>query len=489
MAASLKEKTGRGVGWSFGGSLASYGITFVVGIILARRLGPELYGLVGVITIFVTIFNTIVDSGFSNALIRKIDATEKDYNTVFLVNLIVSIGLYGILFVASPFIAVFFGKEQLNPLTRVMGVCVIINAFSLIQSTLLTKEIDFKTITKCQVISSFFSGVLGVLMAYQDCGVWSLVGQQISYKLFNTILLWFYRKWYPHFIFSYSSFKELWGFGWKLLVTSLINTIWNELYQVVIGKCYSTQTLGYYTKAKEYVAIVSNNLTSVVQRVSYPALSKIQNDNDRLKRGYKMVIKVTMLVTFVLVLGLAACAHNFVLILIGTEWLPSVPFLQLICFNMMLYPLHAINLNMLQVAGRSDLFLKLEIVKKIIAIIPFLLGVFINIYWMLGASIFVGFVSFFLNAYYSGPFLNYGALEQLKDIFPDFGIALCVAIVVFVIGIIPANIYFVLFIQLMVGALLTITLCEVIKLEEYYECKDIALGAIRNIKSNVIKSF
>lgn len=479
---SLKNKTLKGVGWSFGGSLASYGITFLVGIVLARLLSPEEYGLIGIITIFITLFNTIVDSGFSNALIRKNDASEIDYNTVFIVNLLVSTGLYAVLFVSSPLIATYFGNSQLSPLTRVMGICIVINAFSLIQSTLLTKEIDFKTITKCQVISSIISGIIGIWMAFAGSGVWALVGQQISHKIFNTVLLWFYRRWWPTFKFSINSFRELWGFGWKLLVTSLINTIWNELFQVVIGKCYSTQTLGYYTRAKEYVAIVTNNLTSVVQRVSYPALSKIQDDKERLKRGYKKVIKMTMLVTFVLVLGLAACANNLILVLIGEKWLPCVPLLQLICFNMMLYPLHATNLNMLQVAGRSDLFLKLEIVKKAIAIIPIVLGIFINIYCMLGASILVGFVSYFLNAYYSGPFLNYGTKEQIRDIIPDFVVGLIVALIVYVIGYIPLNCYMSLVIQLIIGGISAIILCESFKLDEYFECKNILIGIINKMK-------
>lgn len=483
MKDTLKQRTIRGVGWSFGGSLASYGITFVVGIVLARLLSPDEYGLIGIILIIVTIFNTIVDGGFSNALIRKIDANEEDYNTVFFINLIVSTALYFILFLSAPFVASFFRNQQLIPLIRVMGICVIINAFSLIQSTLLVKEINFRSITKCQIISSILSGVIGISMAYMEYGVWSLVGQQISAKLFNTVLLWGARKWYPHFVFSYSSFKELWGFGWKLLVTSLINSVWNELFQVVIGKCYSTQTLGYYTKAREYVSIVSNNLTSVVQRVSYPSLSEIQEDKVRLKRGYKKVIKVTMLVAFVLILGLAACAHNLVLVLIGEKWLPAVPLLQLICFNMMLYPLHATNLNMLQVAGRSDLFLKLEILKKTIAIIPILLGIFVGIYWMLGVSIIVGYISYFLNAYYSGAFLAYGTKEQIKDILPDFGVGVFVSLAVYFIGYLPLNLYFLLVLQIAAGALLTITLCEVLRLEEYLECKSIILGIVRRFRS------
>lgn len=478
---SLKNKTVKGASWSFIDNIASQGITFLVGLILARLLTPEEYGLIGIITIFIAVFNSIVDSGFSNALIRKNDAKDIDFNTVFISNLIFSIVLFIILYICSPLISNFFNQPQLIPLLRVMGVIVIINAFAIIQRTILIKKVDFKTQTKVSLISSITSGVVGIGMAVSGCGVWSLVGQQISRQFLNTAFLWIYSNWYPKLQFSIQSFQDLFKFGWKLLVSGLIDTIWREVYQVIIGKCYSPATLGQYTRAHQFASICSSNLTTVVQRVSYPVLSSVQDDKVRLKNGYKRIIKVTMLITFTLMLGVAAVAKPMIITLIGKQWLPCVPFLQIICLQMMLYPLHAINLNMLQVQGRSDLFLKLEIIKKIIAIGPLLLGIFVDIYWMLVGSVITGLIAYYLNAYYSGPFLNYSIKEQVKDILPSFGVAVVMAVPVFAMSFIPLNTFILLPLQILVGATITIGICEAIKLPEYSDLKGIAMPVINKI--------
>ena len=478
---SLKNKTVKGASWSFIDSIAGQGITFLVGLVLARLLTPEEYGLIGIIIIFIALFNSIVDSGFSNALIRKNDAKDIDYNTVFISNLVLSIVLFGVLYIAAPAISNFFNQPQLTPLLRVMGSIVIINAFAIIQSTILVKQVDFKTLTKVSLISSITSGVVGIGMAVGGLGVWSLVGQQISRQFLNSAFLWIYSRWYPKFQFSIQSFKELFTFGWKLLVSSLIDTVWREIYQVVIGKCYSPVALGQYTRAKQFASICSSNLTSVVQRVSFPVLSSVQDDKERLKNGYKRIIKVAMLITFVLMLGLAAVAKPLILSLIGEQWLPCVPFLQIICLQMMLYPLHSLNLNMLQVQGRSDLFLKLEIIKKIIAIGPLLLGVFVDIYWMLGCSVVIGCIAYYLNAFYSGPFLNYSIKEQVKDILPSFGVSIAMALPVYVMSFIPLYHFILLPLQIVAGAIITISICEVIKLPEYLEIKGIAMPIINKV--------
>ena len=339
MSESLKDKTVKGVGWSFADNIANTGVSFVVGLVLARLLTPEEYGLIGIITIFIMVFNSIVDSGFSNALIRKKDASDKDYNTVFITNLLLSVLLFVVLYNCAPAISRFFDQPQLIPLTRVMGSVVIINAFAIIQRTILVKQIDFKTQTKVSLISSISSGVVGIGMAIGGMGVWSLVGQQISRQLLNTLFLWVYNKWWPKLQFSLDSFRELFNFGWKLLVSGLIDTVWKQVYQFVIGKFYTTETLGQYTRAQQFSSIFSSNLTTIVQRVSYPVLSSIQDEKERMKAAYKKVIKTTMLVTFVCMLGLAAVAKPMVLVLIGEKWLPCVTFLQILCFSMMLYPL------------------------------------------------------------------------------------------------------------------------------------------------------
>ena len=479
---SLRNTTVKGVGWSFTDSILSQGITFLVGVILARLLSPEEYGLLGILMIFILVSESIVNSGLSSALIRKQGATEEDFNTVFLTNLILSFVMYGVLFLCAPLISTFFEKPQLTSLLRVMGFIVIINAMGLVPLTKLTKNVNFKTITACSFSAAIVSGTVGITMAYMGCGVWSLIGQQMSRQLVNTLALWIANKWLPKLSFSVNSFKELWGFGWKLLVSSLIDTTWKEIYKVVIGKCYSPATLGQYTQAHFYTDLFSRNMTHVIQRVSYPVLSKIQDDRERLKQAYRQIIKVTMLVTFVFMFGLAGCAKNFIFVLIGEQWLPCVGYLQIICFSMSLYPLHAINLNMLQVQGRSDLFLRLEIIKKCVAVGPLLLGIFIDIYWMLIGSVLTGWFAYYLNAYYSGPYLNYSVLSQLKDILPSMLLALGMAVTVFFIGLLPLSPYALLPIQIITGAIIVFAVCELTKMEEYMQIKNIALGIIKKIK-------
>ena len=479
---SLRNKTIKGVGWSFGGSVASYGITFLVGIVLARILSPSEYGLIGIVMVFVNVFDGIIDSGFSNALIRKKDATDVDNNTMFITNLVISVLLFILMYTGAPAIARFFKNETLIPITRVMSFYLIINAFCLIQRTLLTKALDFKTQTKCNVISAIVSGVIGVGMALLGYGVWSLVGQQLSRIFFNTLCIWFYNKWRPNFTFSKDSFKDLFGFGWKLMASGILNSIWGQIYQIVIGRCYSTATLGQYTKAREYVDLVSRNVTSVVQRVSYPTLSIIQDDINRLKNGYRRVIRVTALVVFMMVFFMAGCAKQLILVLIGDQWLPCVPMMQLVCFSMALFPLHAINLNMLQVQGRSDLFLKLEIVKKVIGILPILAGIFFNIYWMLIVGFITGgCIDFWLNSFYSGKYIGYSTGQQILDILPSLTVSFVVAVPVYALSFLPIDAFILLPIQVIVGCLIGLFVLERTNLEEYQELKQIAIPIVNKV--------
>ena len=481
MSESLKNKTIKGVSWSFADNIANQGITFLVGLVLARFITPEEYGLIGIILIFVAVFDSLVNCGFSNALIRKNDADDRDYNTVFIVNMVFSFFLFFVFFFSAQFIADFFCQPLLKPLTQIMGSIIIIHAFAIIQRTVLIKRIDFKTQTKASVISSVTSGVVGITMAFYNYGVWSLVGQQLSRALLYTICLWIFSHWWPKPQFSWKSFQELFGFGWKLLLSSLINTIWKEIYQVVIGKCYTPATLGQYTRAHQFGSIFSSNLSTVIQRVSYPVLSNLQDDKQRLKEGYRRVIKVTMLVTFVLMLGLAAVAKPMILVLVGNQWLIAADFLPIICLQMMLYPLHALNLNMLQVQGRSDLFLKLEIIKKCVAVIPLSLGIFVGIYWMIWGSVFTSMFAYYLNSYYSGKFLNYNILTQIKDILPSFGLSVVMALLVYSMSFIPLNPFILLPLQIVAGAVITLAICEVTKLPEYMELKGIVTPSIKKI--------
>ena len=480
---SLKEKTVSGVGWSAFDSIAKYGITFIVGVILARLLSPDEYGLIGILTIFINLFNVIVDGGFTNALIRKQGATEKDYCTVFYTNLVISIFLAATLFACARPIALFFEREELVNLSRVMSIIVIINALSIVQRTRLTKKIDFKTQTKITVISSLVSGVIGIGMAMKGFGVWSLVGQQISNQLVTTIFLWLYNKWIPRLVFSWNSFKELWDFGWKLLVSGFLGSLTDDIYNAVIGKSFSPQSLGYYSRSQQFANIFSINIATVVNRVSFPVLSPLQNNPQKLKAAYSRIIRCTMLITFVLMLGLAAVAKPFILVLIGEKWLTSVYYLQIICLYAMLNPLHVLNLNVINVVGRSDLTLKLKVIKTILSLIPILLGIFLDdIYFMLAGSFVVSVFSYYLNSYFSGPLLNYPTLEQVKDILPSFSVALLMALPVYAMSFVPVSPFVILPIQIVVGGGLTILLCNLFKLPEYYETKDIALQYVKKLR-------
>lgn len=478
---SLKSKTVKGLGWSAVDNIGKAGITFIVSIVLARLLSPEEYGLIGILTIFVNVFNEIVDSGFTSALIRKKDAKEVDFCTVFYTNLVVSVFMAALLYLAANPIASFFNRPELVELTQVMSCIVVINAFCFVQKARTTKNIDFKTQSKVTYISYTLSGIIGILLAVKGFGVWALVWQQISAQLFTAISFWIFNKWMPKLIFSWESFKEMWTFGWKLLVSSLIDTTWKEIYQVVVGKCYSPATLGLYTRAKQFSQLFSSNLTAIIQRVSYPVLSSIQDDKPRLKSAYQRVIKTTMLPTFVCMFGMAAVAKPMILVLLGEKWTGCIPFLILICIHGSLYPLHAINLNMLKVQGRSDLFLKLEIIKKLVSLGPLLLGVFIDIYLMVGCSIITSCFNYYLNAYYSGPYLSYSIKEQVKDILPSLFVAIVMAIPVGAMQFININPFILLPLQIIIAALIVITICEKRQLPEYLEIKGIAMPIINKV--------
>lgn len=479
MPDTLKQKAVKGVGWSFIDNIANQGITFLVGIILARILSPAEFGILGMITIFIAISNSIIDSGFSNALIRKTDAKRIDYNTVFLFNLAVSVLFYGILYLSSPAISRFFKEPQLISITRVMGLLLFINAFGIIQRTLLVKRVDFKTQTKVSVIASLGSAVVGIGMALMGYGVWSLVGQQLSRQFLNTLFLWVFNNWRPVFEFSKRSFKELFGFGSKLLLSGLINTVYQNIYYIIIGRFYSAAQLGQYTRAEQFNSAFSSNLTSVVQRVSYPVLSSIQDEPERLREAYRKVIRSSMLITFACMLGLAATAKPVILLLIGEKWLVAVRFLQIICFSGMLYPLHAINLNVLQVKGRSDLFLKLEIIKKFLAIGPICLGIFLGIEYMLLGSVFNSFLAYYLNSRYSANLINYSTREQVLDILPTFIVSFIVAAVMWSISFLAINLVLQLILQCVVGISLALLVYERLQLEEYKEVKGIVLSLIK----------
>ena len=444
-----------------------------VGIILARLLSPDEYGLIGICLICNTVLNGIVDSGFSSAIIRKKEASEDDYNTMFIANMVVSILLYFILFLCTPIIADFFGRNEFVSLIRVTGSVLIINALSITQTTILTKRIDFKTKTKASIISAVVSGVIGIAMAYYGFGVWALAGQLISKQLLYTCCLWILNKWWPNLHFSIDSFKYMWGFGWKILVSGLLNNIWEQIYQVVVGKFYNPATLGQYTKGRQFASIFSENFTVIIKRVSYPVLANIQDDIVRMVAAYRKVIKVSMFVTVITLFSLGAVAEPILYTLIGDQWHEAAVFLPFICISMSLYPLHALNLNMLQVQGRSDVFLYLEIIKKIISIGPICLG------------IFVGIKAMRINCYRrykTGKELQYSSWMQIKDISISFMIVTILAVSVYFLKYLSMPYWTILISQIVLGSGMLLLICELCKVEEYLVIKRIAVGMLNKHK-------
>lgn len=480
---SLKSKAINGVGWSATDAFLGQGVTFLVSLVLARLLSPSEFGIIGIATILIAILTGFVDCGFSNALIRKKDVSGEDYNTMFITNVGMSIVIYAIIFVISPIIAGFFQQQEVTNILRVLSLIIIIQSVSLVQQTILTKHINFKAKAKATVISATLSGILGITAASCGYGVWALVVQQLSANISNTICICIICKWTPNFKFHLDSFRQMWTFGWKIMLSTFIDRVWNELHQTVVGKWYTPAALGQYSRAKIYAHFLSSNFTLIIQRVSYPVLSEIQDDKEKLVYGYRKIIKLSMFVTVVCLIPLGAISEPFVYCMIGNQWEQAASFLPLMCIYMSLYPLHSINLEMLQVEGRSDLFLKLEIIKKTIGLGPLCLGIFVDIYWMIAGSIITGFICFIINSHYSGKNLGYTSWQQFKDILPSYIIAFIIAISVYFIKYLPISCFIVLPIQLLVGSVVFFTICEKIKLEEYIEAKQLALKLLNQIRN------
>ena len=424
MSESLKQKTVKGVFWSSVERFSVQGIQFLVMIIMARLLTPKDYGLVGMVAIFIAVAQSLVDSGFSQALIRKQNRTETDNSTVFYFNIVVGILLYLILFAIAPWIAKFYDSPELTTLMRVVCLSVVFNSFVVVQRALLTVNIDFKTQAKASLTAAIVSGIVGVGMAYSGFSYWSIVAQQLVNLGLNTLLLWLFARWRPRWIYSWNSFRELFTFGSKLMASGLLDVVYRNMYLLVIGKVFTASSLGYYTRASQFAEFPSSNLTSIMQRVTYPVLCQIQNDDERLALIYRRFLRVSAFLIFPLLAGLSAVAEPFILLLLKEQWLFASTLLQIICFGMMWYPIHSINLNLLQVKGRSDLFLKLEIIKKIIAVIILCITVPMGLVAMCVGQIFSSIICLIINTHYTGKLIQVGFLRQMQDLLPTLVLSL-----------------------------------------------------------------
>lgn len=438
---NLKQKTKKGLYWSAASNFANQGMRFVFGLILARMLSPDTYGVIGMLTVFLCVVQVFIDCGFSQALIAKQDRTQKDFSTEFFFNIGVGLIGYCLLFISAPFIAEFYNMPLLTSVLRVVGLGVIINSLCVVQSAQFAIRLDFKTPAKLAVITNMFSGVVGIFLAYCGYGVWALVFQQIAGNFLNGILLWILAGWRPTFEFSRDSFRYLWSYGSKILASSLIQQVYDNLYPLVIGKFFSARQLGLYSRAQGFATLPSSNISGILGNVSFPILSKINNDSPRLMRIYRQMIETAAFIIFPLMLGLFAIADPLVKVLLNQQWYDCIIILQLLCCALLWQPISAINLSILKVIGRTDIILKLEIIKRIAGIVSIVCSIPFGIIGMCIGYMILYMFCFILNTIYISKITNTPLSLYFKDIMPPLlaSIAMCI-IVLSIISFVESNV-------------------------------------------------
>lgn len=482
----LQKKTLVGLIWSFIDLMANQGLQFFIMIILARLLLPEHFGLLGMVMIFVALSQTLVDSGFSQALIREKHVERIDYSTTYIFNILFSLIIYTLIYFIAPLVSQFYSEPQITQVLRVIGLVVFFQALSIVPRTILIRNIDFKTQTKASVTASISSGLFAIILALTGFGVWALVLRVVIQRAVESLMLIYVNRWKPVMEFSFSSFKKFFSFGWRLLVSSILDTIYQNIYYVIIGRMYTKRDLGLYTNARQIRDALNKGITSSIQRVTYPVLSSIQTEEKRLKYGFKKVIRLTAYVFFPMMLGLASIADSLLVFLLGQKWEPAVIYFQLLCIAAILFPMHAINLNILKVKGRSDLFLRLEIIKKAMTTVVLIITIVLNlgVASFIVTAIITSHLSLLINTYYSGKEIGYGTIEQIKDLFPSYLISFSMALIVYFIGhALTLSLILIIIIQVILGIATYIIFSKIFRLPEYKE----VLKLIRPFLSKVSK--
>ncbi|WP_301708255.1 lipopolysaccharide biosynthesis protein [uncultured Duncaniella sp.] len=449
---SIKHQAASGMVWTAVERFGSQIVQFIIGIVLARLLLPDDYGLIGMLAIFMAISQTFLDCGFANALIQKKDRDEIDYSTVFYFNLAVALILYGILFFFAPIIADFYNQPILTEITRVYSLTLIVNALSIVQTARLSIDLDFKLQAKASIISILISGTIGIVFAYNGFGVWALVSQGLLSASIRTMILWICGNWMPLAVFSKTSFRSLFSFGSKLLCSSLINTIYQNLSTIIIGKAFQTAELGYFTRANQFARLPSDSATAIIIKVAYPILSRLQDNDQNLVNAYTQLLRPPVFLLYPVLFLLIVLAHPLIECFIGTKWLPCVPLLQILSLGQLWAPLTNINLNLLYVKGRSDLVLKLEFIKKPIAFVLLLGAAFCNVYAVCVALAVYDFIAFAFNCHYTDKFFNFGFRSQFRQILPIIGYSLAMSVLV-------SSVYFITespYLQLIAGTIIGI---------------------------------
>lgn len=443
------------------------GIQFLVQIVLARLLTPKDYGIIALIGIFITIANVFVQSGFSTALIQKKNANEEDFSSVFYLSLFVASLLYIILFFVAPIIANFYNIPQLTLVLRIVSITLFLGAFNSIQNAVVSKRMQFKKLFFSSLGAVIVSGIIGITFAYMGFGVWALVAQQLTSQFMITTILWFTVKWRPKLVFSYKRVRKLFSYGWKLLVSSLIDSLYMNLRSIIIGKIYNPAMLGFYNRGDQFPQIIVSNINGSIQSVMLPALASEQDNKKRVKDMVRRSIVTSCFILFPIMTGLAVIAEPLIRVLLTDKWLQCVPFLQIFCLSYALWPIHTANLQAINALGRSDIFLKLEIIKKIIGLIILGISIYFGIYAIAVGTLIVGIISTFINTYPNLKLLNYSYKEQLKDIMPSILLSLLMGTVIYTIKYLYLNEYITLISQVCIGIIVYIFLAKKLKMECY----------------------
>lgn len=474
-----KQNVFSNVIWRFVERCGAQIVQFVVSIVLARILAPEAYGTIALITIFTTIFQVFVDSGLGNALIQKKDADDLDFSTVFYTNIVFCVVLYIIIFLISPIIANFYNDASLTILIRVLSITILISGIKNIQQAYVSKKLMFKKFFFATIGGTIMAAIVGIAMALNGFGVWALIAQQLTNLTIDTIILWITVKWRPKWQFSFQRLKELFSYGWKLLVSAVLETVYNNIRQLIIGKKYSSSDLAYYNKGKQFPDLIINNVNTAIDSVLLPTMSEVQDDREKVRNMTRKSIKVSVFIMAPLMMGLAFTSNNVVELLLTEKWLPSVPFLCILCITNMFYPIHTANLNAIKAMGRSDLFLKLEIIKKVIGITLLLLTMNISVMAMAYSLLISSFLSQIINSWPNKKLLNYSYIEQLKDIFPSIILAIFMGCIISVFNLFNIPLILKLTIQVITGGIIYLAGAKILKFDVFNYLFDIVKGILK----------
>nr|WP_319401058.1 lipopolysaccharide biosynthesis protein [uncultured Carboxylicivirga sp.] len=476
----LKNKASKGVAWNALDKFVVQGGQFVISLILARVIDPEDFGIMAIIAVFIQLSQVVIEGGLGMGLIQKKDRTEADFSTAFITNLVVSVIIYAALFLFAPLIANFYSIPSLSAILRIVSLNLIIGAFTLIQITKLSIEVDFKSIAKVNLTSMLVSGTVAIVSAYWGLGIYALVIQSLVRSLVTLVGLIIIKRKFFYFKFSKESFKDLYGFSFKLLIANLYSQIITNVYNLVIGKFYATSDLGFYSRSRLLTDVSSGTISSVVQQVSFPILSLLQDDREKLNASYRKTIRITAFVIFPSMVMISILSESIIRLLFNDKWLMVIPLLQWMAFTRLLYPLSAINLNILNVKGRSDLYLKLELIKFPIIVIPMLVTMFISLKALVIGQVVASFISFFVNAYYPGKMYGYGGLKQLIDLKDIIIATVLMALTLIGICILLESMLLKLVVGVIVGGVCYLAITKLLRCKEYNTL-------IELVKSNLSK--